>query len=125
MTINFSEKVFLLLLLFSTLITSGTVAQTARKMHLGDHELFTVSKTTEPITIDGRLNEEAWLRTESRSLNYFYNLEKQTDKQNSNFRMLWDERSSMLFLNVMINISLLWRRNVMAALTWMIVPNYF
>lgn len=53
--------------------------------------LFKVSKAKGPIVIDGKTNELDWSKTEARSFDYFYNVEKPTDQQKTTFSMLWDE----------------------------------
>jgi hypothetical protein len=50
-----------------------------------------VSRANTPILVDGKLDEAAWKKTESRSLDYFYGVEKATDQQHTDFRMLWDD----------------------------------
>lgn len=72
-------------------------SQSEKKLSLGEQKTFTVAKTNMPITIDGKLEEEAWQKTEARSLDYFYRVEKPTDQQNSLFRMLWDEENLYVF----------------------------
>lgn len=72
-------------------------AQEEKKLSLGEQETFRVARTNVPIVIDGKLEEEAWQRTESRSLDYFYRVEKPSDRQNTVFRMLWDEENLYVF----------------------------
>ncbi len=72
-------------------------AQQEKKLSFGEQEVFKVARTNTPMVIDGKLNEEAWQKTESRSLNYFYRVEKPTDQQNTVFRMLWDEENLYVF----------------------------
>jgi hypothetical protein len=72
-------------------------AQPEIKLSFGEQEVFKASKANSPMTIDGYSNEEAWQRTESRPLNYFYRVEKPTDRQHTVFRMLWDEDNLYVF----------------------------
>lgn len=60
-------------------------------------EIFKVKKTSKKITIDGKLNELAWKQAKVGTLDYFFDVVKPTDKQNSTFRMLWDEENLYLF----------------------------
>jgi hypothetical protein len=66
-------------------------------LRLGMHEVFKVSRTSTPVVIDGKLDESAWQKTEARSLDYFYGVEKEHDQQTSTFRMLWDEDNLYAF----------------------------
>lgn len=72
-------------------------AQPERKLSLGEQAIFKVSKTIELITIDGKMNESAWGKTETSSFNYFYRLEQPDDQQKTVFRMLWDNENLYLF----------------------------
>ncbi|NND31435.1 MAG: carbohydrate-binding family 9-like protein [Saprospiraceae bacterium] len=76
--------------LFCLLLCSYIIAQD-KKLVLGEHQLFHASHTDSPMEIDGKMNEPAWQKTETRSLDYFYGIEKDSDKQNATFRMLWDD----------------------------------
>lgn len=82
-----------------SLLTAGSslFAQQEKQLSFGEQEVFKASKANSPITVDGVMNEEAWLRTESRSLDYFYRVEKPTDQQHTVFRMLWDEENLYVF----------------------------
>ncbi|MCL7762494.1 carbohydrate-binding family 9-like protein [Polaribacter sp. Z014] len=59
--------------------------------------IFKVSKTNEPIIIDGKMDEAIWSKTESRTFDFTYNDEKPSDKQKTTLRMLWDENNLYLF----------------------------
>lgn len=58
-----------------------------------DQPVFKVSRATSPIVIDGKLDEKEWQQTAARSFNYYYKAEKPTDKQQTKFRMLWDDKN--------------------------------
>ncbi|WP_422080368.1 carbohydrate-binding family 9-like protein [Ulvibacterium sp.] len=73
------------------------VGQDVQKLSLGEQPIFRVSKTNQKIMIDGELNEEIWQKTEARTLDYFYRVEKPDDQQQTTFRMLWDEQNLYLF----------------------------
>ncbi len=68
-----------------------------KKLSLGEQPIFKVSNTTETIAIDGKMDESSWSKTESRTFDYIYNVEKPTDKQKTTFRMLWDKENLYLF----------------------------
>lgn len=55
-------------------------------------ELFKVSKANQPIHIDGK-RDAAWERTEVGSLSHFGRAEKPSDRQKTQFRMLWDDEN--------------------------------
>lgn len=60
-------------------------------------EIFKVTKASQKITIDGKLDELAWKQAKVGTLDYFFDVVKPTDKQKSTFRMLWDEENLYLF----------------------------
>ena len=93
-----SKFLYVLLLGACFFPTVGRVsAQDEKKLSLGEQKTFTLAKANMPIVIDGKLEEEAWQRTESRSLDYFYKVEKPSDQQHTVFRMLWDEENLYVF----------------------------
>jgi len=87
------------ILVFSILLSNGIIDLYGQEKPLMPEEqpLFNVSKTKNPIIIDGTMTESDWQRTEVRSFKYFYRIDKQTDIQNTNFRMLWDEEKLYFF----------------------------
>jgi len=82
---------------FIFVILSKGYAQVGKKLVLGEQPIFKVCKTDQPIKVDGKMKEEAWSKTEKRGFDYFYNLEKEDDRQLTTFRMLWDEENLYLF----------------------------
>lgn len=72
-------------------------AQEKKKLSLGEQPIFKVSKATSSIFVDGRQDEAVWSKTEARTLDYFYSIEKPTDKQKTTFKMLWDEENLYVF----------------------------
>ena len=72
-------------------------AQTTKELSFGEQRVFKVWRTRQPITVDGRMDEPAWSKTESRSVDHFYLIEKPTDKQRWSLRMLWDDQNLYLF----------------------------
>ncbi|MGB5668762.1 MAG: carbohydrate-binding family 9-like protein [Maribacter sp.] len=85
------------MVVFSVLIHLTLIAQTEKKLSLGEQPIFKVSKTNESIVVDGKMDEEIWGKTEARKLEYFYNIDKPTDQQETTFRMLWDETTLYAF----------------------------
>ena len=85
------------ILFFFILPFANSIAQEERKLVLGEQPIFKVSKASEPIIVDGKMEEESWGNTEVRELGYFYNVEKVDDDQQSSFRMLWDAQNLYLF----------------------------
>jgi len=72
-------------------------SQTGKQLVIGQQPVYKVSKAREPITIDGKIDEPCWKNAEVQSLNYFFRLDKPVEKQNSKFRMLWDDENLYLF----------------------------
>jgi len=56
-------------------------------------EVFKVSRTNQEMNIDGKASEAAWKNAESRTFEYFYRIENASDRQQTSFRMLWDEEN--------------------------------
>ncbi|WP_430934894.1 carbohydrate-binding family 9-like protein [Saccharicrinis sp. 156] len=56
-----------------------------------------VLKATSPIIIDGRADESSWQRAQAHPFNYFKNIQKPSDKQNTTLKMLWDDDHIYLF----------------------------
>ena len=72
-------------------------AQTAEKKYvIGELPSYKVARATEPITVDGKMNEAAWQNAEVRTLDYFYRADKPVDKQATKFRMMWDDTNLYL-----------------------------
>ena len=73
------------------------LAQTEKQLVIGQQPVYRVSRASEPITVDGRRDEAIWNNAEVQSFNYFYRGDKPVEKQNSEFRMLWDDENIYLF----------------------------
>ena len=71
--------------------------QSEKELSIGEQSIFKVSKATDSIVIDGKMDEASWNKTESRTFNYIYKVENPSDKQKSTLRMLWDETNLYLF----------------------------
>lgn len=87
------------LTLLSTLLSfSGAAsAQSDATLAVNGNSVFTVSKASEPIVVDGRMNESSWRTTEARTFDSFYRVETPDDQQRTTFRMLWDDTHLYLF----------------------------
>ena len=96
--ISAHPKIWVLAIL--SLLSTCLFAQEKAKLSLGEQVIYKVFKTGEPMTIDGKLNEESWSKTEARTLDYFYRVEKPTDQQKSTFRMLWGEEKFYVFFEM-------------------------
>ncbi|TMU57298.1 carbohydrate-binding family 9-like protein [Flagellimonas algicola] len=88
--------------LFSLALLSWTfvTAQSDKKLVLGEQPVFNVSRTSEAIAVDGKMEESAWKKTEARTLNYFYRAEKPDDSQQTTLRMLWDTTKLYVFFEM-------------------------
>ena len=92
-------RIFLLMFYF-LIGTSKVIAQSDKKLSLGEQQNFKVSKTSETMVIDGKMNETIWNKTEVRTLDYFYRIDKPTDQQKTSFRMLWDKAKLYVFFEM-------------------------
>lgn len=99
MKLNAGGSRIIPLSIFFLIAGSCLFAQQEKRFSFGEQEIFKASKANSPITIDGRIDEEAWLKSESRSLDYHYRVEKPTDQQHTVFRMLWDEENLYVFFD--------------------------
>lgn len=90
-------KCIMALVMLSGLLSMG---QSDKKLSLGEQPIFKVSKTTEKILVDGQMDEESWIKTEARNLEYFYRAEKPDDDQQTTFRMLWDDKNLYVFFQM-------------------------
>jgi len=82
---------------FAIMFGFNSQAQSDKQLSLGDLPVFKAFKTSEKMRVDGNLNEGDWQKSESRSFDYFYAVEKPDDKQASKFRMLWDDEDLYVF----------------------------
>ncbi len=67
----FYKRANTLAVFISLTMTATCLFAQEKELFFGEQEVFKVSKSDMPIKIDGKLDEEAWQKTESRSLNYF------------------------------------------------------
>ena len=85
---------YLLCFLIGTLTV---LSQSDKKLSLGEQPIFKVSKTNQEIIVDGEMKEEIWTHTEARTFDNFYRIDQPDDRQQTTFRMLWDEKNLYLF----------------------------
>jgi len=72
-------------------------AQDEEQLVIGQQPVYKVSRASEPLIIDGEMNEMSWNKAEVVTFNYFYRGDKPAEKQNTEFRMLWDDENLYLF----------------------------
>ncbi len=72
-------------------------SQAEKQLVIGQQPVYKVSRAKGPITVDGKMDEATWKDAELQSFNYFYRADKPFEKQNSQFRMLWDDDNLYLF----------------------------
>ncbi|MGS0523878.1 carbohydrate-binding family 9-like protein [Zobellia nedashkovskayae] len=88
------------MLIVLSFLTTSIFAQQEKKLSLGEQPVFKVTKVSEPMVIDGKMDEVSWSKTEARTLDYFYRVDKPTDQQKSTFRMLWGKEKFYLFFEM-------------------------
>lgn len=76
---------------------SSLFSQPEKQLVIGQQPVYKVSRASEPITVDGKMDEESWKNAEVQLFNYFYRGDRPVEKQNSKFRMLWDDENLYLF----------------------------
>jgi hypothetical protein len=86
--------IVLLLFIVSCLPVSS---QAGKKVVIGEQPVYKVARAREAITVDGKMDEASWKNAEVVALPNFFRLDKPVDKQNSKFRMLWDDTNIYLF----------------------------
>lgn len=76
---------------------SASLSQTEKQFVIGQLPEYKVSKAHESISVDGKMDEASWKNAEVRTLDYFYRGDKTPEKQNTKFRMLWDDENLYLY----------------------------
>ena len=87
----------LILITFYLVATPLLFAQTGKQLVIGQQPVYKVARARGPITIDGKMYEESWKNAEVQPFNYFFRMDKPYERQNSKFRMLWDDKNIYLF----------------------------
>ena len=87
--------------IITALVYLGTclplISQTEKQLVIGQQPVYKVSRAKGPINADGKMEEESWKNAEVQTFNYFYRGDKPVEKQNTKFRMLWDDVNLYLF----------------------------
>ena len=78
-------------------VAPSLYAEKNKKLSIGEQKTYKSVKNNGEIEIDGKLDEAIWQKAEVRSLNYFYSVQKPVDKQNTQFRMMWDDENLYVF----------------------------
>jgi hypothetical protein len=87
-----------LLSLLSFLFTFPTIfSQPEKQWTIGQQPLYKVAKAKGPITVDGKMDEDSWQNASVQPFSYFYRSDNTPEKQNTKFRMLWDNENLYLF----------------------------
>lgn len=76
---------------------SAIYSQQNVQLVIGQQPVYKVARAGETMNIDGRMDEASWKNAEVRSLDHFFRLDKPVEKQNTKFRMLWDNAGLYLF----------------------------
>ena len=92
-----SKLELLLTLTMVFLISFPVYAQTEERLTIGQQPVYKIFKTSEIITIDGKMDESSWKNAELQAFTYFYRRDREPDKQSSRFRMLWDDQNLYIF----------------------------
>jgi hypothetical protein len=84
--------------IFVFLITALQLfSQPEKQLVIGQQPVYKIARAREPITVDGKMDEASWKNAEVVGLTNFFRLDKPVDKQNTKFRMLWDDTHIYLF----------------------------
>jgi hypothetical protein len=97
MNIKHINKKEIIVVLICLITNPLLFSQTEKQLVIGQQPIYKVSRAREPITVDGKMDEASWKNAEVQSFNYFYRGDKPVEKQNSKFRMLWDDANLYLF----------------------------
>jgi hypothetical protein len=76
---------------------SSLFSQAEKQLVIGQQPVYKVTRAKEPVTVDGKMDEPSWKNAEVQPLSNFFRLDKPVEKQNSKFRMLWDDANLYLF----------------------------
>jgi hypothetical protein len=95
--INYFRQKKIFILSVFTIAGLPLFSQTDKQLVIGEQPVYKVTRARESITIDGRMDEPGWKNAEVQPLSYFFRLDKPVDRQNSKFRMLWDDANLYLF----------------------------
>jgi hypothetical protein len=102
----------LLAILVFMILDLSLFSQTEKRLTIGQQPVYKVAKVKGPITVDGKMDESGWQNAEVQPFNYFYRGDRPPEKQNTKFRMLWDDENLYLFYD-MEDTSLTAREKIM------------
>lgn len=88
-------KIFIVVLF--SIVTNFTLYSQEKQLVIGEQPVYKVAKAKGPITIDGKMDDDAWKNAAVVSFDNFFRTDKPADKQKSKFRMLWDSAYLYLF----------------------------
>lgn len=91
---NIYKQAVTCILLSGILFACKTESTKISKAELTDYKML---KSSEKIVVDGKMDEKVWADAVVVSLDNFYEIKKDSDRQNTKFRMLWDDENLYLF----------------------------
>lgn len=94
--ISFKPKNIIFIIIFSCTATS-LFSQPVKELVLGEQPIYKVARAKEAIVVDGKMDEPSWQDAEIRSFDYFFRRNEPLEKQQTKFRMLWDDENIYLF----------------------------
>ncbi len=94
---NAARLKWIFLIIFVLISNLSLFSQVEKRLVIGQQPIYKVSKAREPIIVDGKMDEASWKNAEVRSFEYFYRNDKLPEKQDTRFRMLWDNENLYLF----------------------------
>ena len=71
-------------------------SQTEKELVIGEQPIYKVARAKGPIVADGKMDEESWKNAEVRSFDYFFRRDEPLEKQQTKFRMLYDDANIYL-----------------------------
>lgn len=86
-------------LLFMLIISPQFTKGQQKKLVFGEQEELKALRARKSLVIDGKMDEKDWKRTEARSFENFYRIDKKTDRQSTTYRMLWDDQNLYVFFD--------------------------
>lgn len=95
--LNPAIKKLLFFLIIFIVLNLQVDAQNIRGTSIDKSKALKVPLATSQIKIDGKQDDDCWQKTQAFSFDFFYKAEKPDDKQNTKFKMLWDEVNLYLF----------------------------
>ena len=85
------KRRILIAVLFFSIMWLPVTSQTATKIVIGQQPVYNIHRAKEAMVIDGKMDEAAWRNAEVRTFDNFFRLRGSLDKQNTKFRILYDD----------------------------------